>query len=127
MKDMNPSIKEYFERFDNRTQERLSQIRMAIFELAPEATEEIKYQMPTAILHGNLIHYAAFKNHIGVYPLPTVIEKLKDDLKKYKQGKGSIQFQNEDPLPIDLIKKIIELRVNEKKVEWDRKNNPKAE
>ena len=117
MREMNAAIKAYFEQFPPETQRRLLAVRQAIAEIVPEAEEAIKYQMPTFVLNGNLLHYAAFKNHIGIYPLPRVIETLKEDLKHYKQGKGSIQFQNDEELPLELIRKIAKTRVAERELE----------
>jgi uncharacterized protein YdhG (YjbR/CyaY superfamily) len=117
MREMNAAIKAYFEQFPPETRRRLLAVRQAVSEIVPEAEEAIKYQMPTFVLHGNLLHYAAFKNHIGIYPLPQVIETLKDDLKPYKQGKGSIQFQNDEELPLELIRKIARTRVAEMELE----------
>ena len=117
MKEIDVSIKEYIQGFDKDIQNRLFRIREIILEQVPTAEEGIKYKMPTFMDHGNLIHYAGFKKHIGIYPLPTVIETLKEELKTYKQGKGSIQFQNDEELPIELIKKIVKARVIEKENE----------
>ncbi len=111
---MNTKIESYITSFPPETQERLRQIRSIFLKEVPDAQEDIKYQMPTLIWHGNLIHYAAFKNHIGVYPLPSVIEALKDDIRNLKTGKGSIQFSNSVPLPVELIQKIVHLRKEEK-------------
>ncbi|MBP7479919.1 MAG: DUF1801 domain-containing protein [Spirochaetaceae bacterium] len=111
---MNTKIESYITSFPPEIQERLSQIRSIFLKEVPDAQEDIKYQMPTLIWHGNLIHYAAFKNHIGVYPLPSVIEALKDDIRNLKTGKGSIQFSNSVPLPVELIQKIVHLRKEEK-------------
>jgi uncharacterized protein YdhG (YjbR/CyaY superfamily) len=111
---MNTKIESYITSFPPETQERLLQIRSIFLKEVPDAQEDIRYQMPTLIWHGNLIHYAAFKNHIGVYPLPSVIEALKDDIRNLKTGKGSIQFSNSVPLPVELIQKIVHLRKEEK-------------
>jgi uncharacterized protein YdhG (YjbR/CyaY superfamily) len=86
---------------------------MTIHEAAPEAQEKISYQMPTFFLKGNLVHFAAFKEHIGFYPVPTGIEKFKKELSVYKQGKGSEQFPLDQPMPYDLITKIVKFRVKE--------------
>jgi uncharacterized protein YdhG (YjbR/CyaY superfamily) len=111
---MNTKIESYITSFPPEIQERLRQIRSIFLKEVPDALEDIRYQMPTLIWHGNLIHYAAFKNHIGVYPLPSVIEALKDDIRNLKTGKGSIQFSNSVPLPVELIQKIVHLRKEEK-------------
>lgn len=71
--------------------------------------------MPTYYLHGNLVHFAAYKNHIGFYPAPTGIEAFKNELSNYKGAKGSVQFPINKPLPFDLIRKIVEFRVSENK------------
>ena len=77
------------------------------------AVEAIKYAMPTFVLNGNLVHFAAFKNHLGFYPVPSGIEAFKKDLSVYKGGKGSVQFPLDKPLPLDLITKIVNFRVKE--------------
>ena len=69
--------------------------------------------MPTFTLHGNLVYFAAFKTHIGFYPIPTGIEKFKKELAPYKQGKGSVQFPLDQPIPYGLISKIVKFRVKE--------------
>lgn len=117
MKELNPAIKSYIEGYDSEVKERLLTIRGIIFSFVPSAEETIKYKMPTVVYHGNLIHYAAFKNHIGIYPLPEVLESLKEELKAFKQGKGSIQFQNNEVLPLEIIRKIVKARVEEKENE----------
>ncbi|MDX2246939.1 MAG: DUF1801 domain-containing protein [Bacteroidia bacterium] len=91
----------------------LEQVRATIRRAAPEAEEAIKYAMPTFVLNGNLVHFAAFKNHIGFYPVPSGIEAFKEELSVYKMGKGSIQFPLDQPLPLDLITRIVEFRVKE--------------
>jgi uncharacterized protein YdhG (YjbR/CyaY superfamily) len=105
------TIDEYIKTFPVETQKRLRAIRKLISKLAPEATEKISYQIPTFYLNGNLIHFAAFANHIGLYPTPSGVEELKLELSKYKQGKGSVQFPLNEPLPLDLIERIVKFRV----------------
>ena len=117
MKKIKNEIEEYINQYDKETVRRLLKIREKAFELLPDADEAIKYKMPTILWNGNVFHYAAFKNHIGIYPLPHVLEELKDDLKEYKQGKGSIQFQNDEELPMDVIEKIIKARIKDIKEE----------
>jgi uncharacterized protein YdhG (YjbR/CyaY superfamily) len=106
------NIDEYINQFSGEVKERLQQIRKAIAETAPEATEKISYQMPTFYLNGNLVHFAAFKNHIGFYPTPNGIEEFEEELSKCKGGKGSVQFPFNEPLPLDLIKRIVKYRVS---------------
>jgi len=93
--------------------EKLELIRATIQKAAPEATEAIKYAIPTFVLHGNLVHFAAFKNHIGFYPAPTGLEAFKEALSVYKTGKGSVQFPLDQPMPLDLITRIVEFRVRQ--------------
>jgi uncharacterized protein YdhG (YjbR/CyaY superfamily) len=91
----------------------LESIRTVIKEAAPDAAETISYQMPTFTLQGNLVHFAAFKKHIGFYPTPIGIEAFKDELSVYEGGKGSVQFPLDKPMPLDLIRRIVEFRVRE--------------
>lgn len=107
------TIDEYIAGFPADVQAILQRIRMTIHEAAPEAQETIGYQMPTFALKGNLVHFAAFKSHIGFYPVPTGIEAFKDELATYKQGKGSVQFPLDQPIPYDLIRRIVIFRVQE--------------
>ena len=92
---------------------KLQELRATIKKVAPDAEEAISYQMPTFKLNGNLVHFAAFKNHIGFYPVPSGIEAFKKELSVYKQGKGSVQFPLDKPLPLKLITRIVKFRVKE--------------
>jgi uncharacterized protein YdhG (YjbR/CyaY superfamily) len=107
------SIDDYIATFPEDIQKILQVIRATIQAAAPDATEKISYQMPTFDLKGNLVHFAAFKNHIGFYPTPSGTEAFKDELAKYASGKGSIQFPIDEPMPLELIGKIVKLRVAE--------------
>ena len=107
------TIDEYIATFPKETQKILAEIRATIKAAAPEAQEKISYRMPTFFLNGNLVHFAAFKNHIGFYPVPTGVTKFKKELSIYEQGKGSVQFPLNQPLPVDLITKIVKFRVKE--------------
>ena len=91
----------------------LEKIRRTIREAAPDAAEAIKYQMPTFVLKGNLVHFAAFKHHIGFYPAPTGIEEFKVELALYQGVKGSVRFPLDQPIPYDLIGRIVKFRVKE--------------
>ncbi len=115
MKEMNAQVLTYFNGFSGIALERLHIIRNLVFELLPEAEETIKYGIPTFLYHGNLVHYGAYKNHIGFYPIPSGITAFKDDLSRYKQGKGSIQFPLDEALPLELIRKIVLFRIEENK------------
>ena len=107
------NIDEYIAAFPLEVQEILEQIRSLIRRAAPEAREAIKYQIPTYVLNGNLVHFAAYKKHIGFYPTPSGIEQFKDELSAYKSAKGSVQFPIAEPVPLDLIEKIVRYRVAE--------------
>jgi uncharacterized protein YdhG (YjbR/CyaY superfamily) len=107
------SIDDYIASFPPDVQEILEKIRSTIREAAPEAEETIKYRMPTFTLNGNLVHFAAFKKHIGFYPVPTGIEKFKKELSVYAGGKGSVQFPLDKPIPYDLINRIVRFRTEE--------------
>ena len=91
----------------------LQKIRQTVKKAAPDATEKISYQMPTFYLNGNLVHFAAFKNHIGFYPTPSGTAKFKKEISGYQAAKGSIQFPLDEPIPYDLIRQIVEFRVKE--------------
>lgn len=106
-------IDEYIAGFPPGIQEILQEIRATIRAAAPDAVEKISYQMPTFYLHGNLVHFAAFKNHIGFYPAPTGIDKFKAQLAAYKGGRGSVQFPLDEPMPLGLITEIVKFRVQE--------------
>jgi len=101
------NIDEYMSNFPESVQKMLRQLRATITELVPEATEAISYGMPTFKLHGNMIHFAAYASHIGLYPGSAPIEVFKEDLKKYNTSKGTIQLPLDQPLPIPLIKRIV--------------------
>ncbi len=107
------SIDDYIAAFPKDVQAILQKIRATIHDAAPGAQETIKYQMPTFVLNGNLVYFAAFKNHIGFYPIPTGIERFQKELAPYKQGKGSVQFPLDKPIPYNLIRKIVTFRVKE--------------
>lgn len=107
------SIDEYISQFAPEVQDKLKMIRTVIKEAAPEAEEKISYQMPTFALHGNLVHFAAFKKHIGFYPAPRGIEAFREELSVYKGAKGSVQFPLDQPLPFELISRIVQFRVAE--------------
>ena len=107
------NIDEYIAGFPQDVQEILEKIRMTIRKAAPDAEERISYQMPTFALKGNLVHFAAFKKHIGFYPGPTGIAKFKDELSAYSGSKGTVRFSFGDPIPFDLISRIVEFRVRE--------------
>ena len=107
------SIDEYIASFPFDIQARLEAMRETIRAAAPDAEEKISYQMPTFFLKGNLVHFAAFKLHIGFYPAPRGIEAFQDELSQYKGSKGAVQFPLDQPLPLDLVARIVRFRVAE--------------
>ncbi|MDN3583934.1 iron chaperone [Mucilaginibacter flavus] len=109
--DKPATIDEYIANFPADIQKILQDVREAIRSEAPDAGEKIGYAIPTFTLNGNLIHFAAFKNHIGLYPTPNGLEEFKEELSGYKGAKGSVQFPLDKPMPIDLIKRITRFRV----------------
>lgn len=119
------SIDEYIATFPEETQEILKQLRAAIKETAPEAKEKFSYGIPTFTLNGNLVHFAAFKTHIGFYPTPSGIEAFKDELAGYKQAKGSVQFPIDQPLPLELIRRIVAFRIAENRGKAQKKPGKK--
>jgi len=107
------TIDDYILQFPNEVKVLLQKIRQVIKDAAPDAQEKISYQMPAFYLNGNLVYFAAFKNHIGFYPTSSGIEAFKDELSCFKSAKGSVQFPINKPIPFELIRKIVQFRVEE--------------
>jgi len=107
------NIDEYIAAFPRDVQDILRKIRMTIRKAAPDAEEAIKYELPTFTLKGNLVHFGAFKKHIGFYPAPTGIERFRDELAGYVGAKGSVRFPLDKPIPYDLITEMVKFRVRE--------------
>jgi uncharacterized protein YdhG (YjbR/CyaY superfamily) len=107
------STDEYITAFPPETQKVLEELRALIRAAAPDATETISYAIPTFDLNGHLVHFAGHERHIGFYPTGSGVEAFKEELKPYKSGKGSVQFPLGRPLPIVLIRRIVEFRVEE--------------
>lgn len=120
------TIDEYISDFSKEVQHILQKIRAIVKEAAPDAEEAIKYQIPTFVLSGNLVHFAAFEKHIGLYPTPSGIEQFKDELSSYKSAKGSVQFPLGSPIPYKLIEKIVKFRVKENRLKAVNKNPKKG-
>lgn len=106
-------IDQYIAGFPPNVQEILEKIRQTIRETAPDAEEAIKYQIPTFVLNGNLVFFAGFKEHVSVYPAPRGNQHFKRELAAYEGGKGTVRFPLDEPIPFDLIRRIVELRVQE--------------
>lgn len=107
------TVDEYISNFPKDVQVKLNQLRSTIKKNAPKSEEKISYGLATFTLYGNLIHFGAFKNHIGLYATPSGNDAFKKELSKYKTSKGAVQFPLDLPLPITLIAKIVKYRVKE--------------
>jgi uncharacterized protein YdhG (YjbR/CyaY superfamily) len=109
------NIDEYIQDFPSNVQEILGEMRLAIKDAAPGAVEAISYRMPTFKLNGNLVHFAAFKDHVSFFPTPSGIAAFKKELSAYKTSAGTVQFPLDQPIPSGLVKKIVAFRVKENK------------
>jgi len=107
------AIDEYIALYPPEVQAILQQVRQTIRAVVPEAQEAIAYGIPTFKLQGNLVHFAAYKKHIGFYPAPSGLEAFKTELVGYKGSKGAVQFPLDQPIPYDLIRRITLFRVEE--------------
>lgn len=103
-------IDEYIDGFPDDVQSALKKIRAIVREIAPDAKEVIRYQIPTFVLNGNLVHFAAYKNHIGFYPAPSGIEAFRNELAVYETAKGTVKFPLNKPIPYELIAQIVAFR-----------------
>ena len=112
-KPTSKEIDKFISAFPEDVQEILNKVRETIREAAPDAEETINYGIPTFTLNGNLVHFSAFKTHIGFYPTPSGVEKFKKELSRYEGAKGSVKFPLDKPIPYALISKIVEFRVKE--------------
>lgn len=113
MKKRFETIDEYIASYPQKIQDNLQKLRETIRDSAPDAKEAISYQMPTFKLNGNLVHFAAYKNHIGFYPTPSAIRKFRKELSHYEVSKGTVRFPRDEPIPFGLVKKIVKHRVKE--------------
>jgi uncharacterized protein YdhG (YjbR/CyaY superfamily) len=106
-------IDEYIAGFPSDVQRILKKIRATIRKVVPGAKEKISYQMPAFTLNGNLVYFAAFKKHIGFYPMTTAVKKFRKELAGYAGAKGSVRFPLDKPIPYDLIARIVRFRAKE--------------
>lgn len=106
------TIDQYIQQFPDDIQEKLTELRNVILKAAPEATEKISYKMPAFHWKENLIYFAAYKNHIGIYPTSKPIVHFKEELKSYKSSKGAFQIPLNQEIPVELIKKSLRLELN---------------
>ena len=116
------NVDDYIKNFPPEIQKQLKQMRSIVNEAAPDATEKISYAMPTLFMNGNLVHYAAYKNHIGFYPTPSGIRAFMEEISKFKNSKGAVQFPVNRPLPAGLIKKIVKFKVKENRSRPEKKS-----
>jgi len=108
------SVDEYIKTFPKEVQSILEKMRQTVKKAAPGVVEAISYQMPTFKLNGKaLVYFAAFKSHIGFYPIPSGVEAFRKELSPYKKGKGSVQFPMDQPMPYDLVKRIVRFRAKQ--------------
>lgn len=107
------AIDQYIATFPAEVQEKLQELRKTISEEAPDAEEAMKYAMPTFVLNGNLVHFAGYKHHIGFYPAPSGLKAFPEEIARYKNSKGAVQFPLDQPLPLDLVRRIVQFRVKE--------------
>ena len=107
------TIDEYIRTFPRDVQNKLSDLRATIRRAAPDAVEKISYRMPTFVQKKNLVHFAGYEHHIGFYPTPSGITAFEDELSRYATSKGAVQFPIDEPLPLDLVTRIVKFRVAE--------------
>jgi uncharacterized protein YdhG (YjbR/CyaY superfamily) len=107
------TVDEYIASFGPEIQKTLGEIRDFIKKEIPEATEKISYGMPTFYLNGNLVHFAAFKDHYGFFPSPSGIDAFEKELAPYRSGKGTLRFPMDKPIPWEIIRKVVRFRVEE--------------
>ena len=126
IKSVNPvcNVSAYISQFPEVVQDILKELRRTVKAAAPEAEELIIYKMPAYKYYGMLVYFAAFKNHIGFYATPTGHKEFEKDLAPFKQGKGSVQFPLDQPLPLSLISKIVKFRAKENLANFQNKKKP---
>jgi len=107
------NIDEYIAGFPPEVRKVLERVRLTIRKAAPGAEEAIKYKIPAFTLKGNLIYFAAHQNHVGIYPVPKGMKEFQKEIAGYRGGKGTIRFPLGEPVPLDLLRKIVEFRVKE--------------
>lgn len=117
------TIDEYVAAFSPEVREILEKIRRVVRDAAPDAQEAISYRMPTFKLHGVLVHFAAFKNHIGLYPPVRGDAALEEAIAPYAGEKGNLRFPLDQPIPYDLIERIVKLRVQQNLAKASAKRN----
>ena len=124
-KPTSKEIDKFISAYPEEVQVVLNKVRATIREAAPGAEETINYGIPTFTLNGNLVHFSGFKSHVGFYPTPSGVEKFKKELSKYEGAKGSVKFPLDQPIPYDLISKIVKFRVQENLTKAEAKKKKK--
>lgn len=114
-------IDTYIAGFPDEVQARLQQVRATVRKVAPEALEAIRYGIPTFMQGGNMISIAAYKKHIGIYPAPSGDDAFEQSIAPYKAAKATLQFPHDQPLPLPLIKKIVQQRVKQYAAKLEKK------
>ncbi len=117
------SIDEYIAACPKDVQKKLKELRKVIKAAAPDAEEKISYQIPTFYLKGNLVHLGAFKDHISFFPTSNGIDAFKKELSVYKSARGTVQFPLDEPLPLELVSRIVKFRVAENLKRAEMKSN----
>ena len=118
----NPStIDEYIRAFPREVRKKLSELRATIRRAAPDAVEKISYRMPTFFQKKNLVHFAAYRNHIGFYPTASGVASFAAELSGYATSKGAVQFPIDEPLPLALVTRVVKFRVAENEAKASRK------
>jgi len=107
------TVEEYLALYDGEVRERMEKLRELILSCSPDICKKISWAMPTFVLGGNLVHFAAAKRHIGLYPGASGVAAFADKLAEYKHSKGTVQFPNDKPMPYDLIREIVMFRIRE--------------
>jgi len=106
-------IDDYISTFPEGVRSKLAKFREIVRSEAPEADEKLAYGIPTFTLNGNLVHFAGYEGHIGFYPTPSAMKEFKNEMRAYKMSKGAVQFPLDEPLPEDLIRRMVRFRVEE--------------
>ena len=113
MKTDDTSIDQYIRSFPAPTRKILKELRAVMRKAAPHAGEKLSYGIPTLFQNGNLVHYAAYENHIGLYGAPSEPQAFDRKLQKYRTGKGTLRFPIDQPIPLALVREIVKRRVEE--------------
>jgi uncharacterized protein YdhG (YjbR/CyaY superfamily) len=115
------TMDEYIAQFPKNVRDILEELRRVIHDTAPDAEEAMRYGIPTFRLNGNLVHFAAFKSHIGFYPAPSAISAFTEELSRYRHSKGTVQFPTDEPVPFELVREIVRYRLKENRERENKK------